>query len=193
MKKMHFKYATMNSGKSIDLIRTAYNYEENGYKVLIIKPSIDTKGNDYIESRVGLTRKVDLLLNSSDSVLKKINNLKDIDCILVDESQFLTKEQIDELYLITKKYDISVLCYGLRVNFKMESFSGSRRLLEIAEVLEELTTLCSCGNIARYVGRKVNDEFVNDGDEVVIDGSLDNIKYIPMCGECYLKKVKKIL
>ena len=156
MSKMHFKYATMNSGKTIDLIRTAHNYEENGYKVLIIKPSIDTKGNDCIETRIGLTRKVDLLLTSNDTVLDKIKGIENIKCIFVDEAQFLTTKQIDELYLITKKYNIPVICYGLRVNFKMESFEGSKRLLEIAEELEELITLCRCGDVARYVGRQVN-------------------------------------
>ena len=193
MSKMHFKYATMNSGKTMDLIRTAYNYEENGYKVLIIKPSIDTKGNDYIETRIGLTRKVDLLLASSDTVLDKIEDIQNIRCIFVDEAQFLTTKQIDELYYITKKYDVPVICYGLRVNFKMESFEGSKRLLEIAEELEELITLCRCGEVARYVGRKVNNKYVTDGEEVVIDGKNDNVEYVPMCGKCYLGKVKRIL
>lgn len=192
MKKLHFKYATMNAGKSIDLIRTAHNYEENGYQVLIIKPSIDTKGQNFIESRIGLKRKVDLMLDKNDQILNKVD-LKNIDCILVDESQFLTRDQVDELYLITKKYNISVICYGLRVNFKMESFEGSRRLLEISEVLEEITTLCKCGNIARYVGRQVDGKYVSDGEEVVIDGSKASVKYIPLCGTCYLKEVKKNL
>lgn len=192
MKKLHFKYATMNAGKSIDLIRTAHNYEENGYQVLIIKPSIDTKGQNFIESRIGLKRKVDLMLDKNDQILNEVD-LKNIDCILVDESQFLTRDQVDELYLITKKYNISVICYGLRVNFKMESFEGSRRLLEISEVLEEITTLCKCGNIARYVGRQVDGKYVSDGEEVVIDGSKASVKYIPLCGTCYLKEVKKNL
>ena len=193
MSKMHFKYATMNSGETMDLIRTAYNYEENGYKVLVIKPLIDTKGEDSIETRIGLTRKVDLLLASSDTVLDKIEDIQDIKCIFVDEAQFLTTKQIDELYYITKKYDIPVICYGLRVNFKMESFEGSKRLLEIAEELEELITLCKCGEVARYVGRRVNGDYVNEGNEVVIDGAENNVEYVPMCGKCYLKDVKKIL
>lgn len=193
MSKMHFKYATMNSGKTIDLIRTAYNYEENGYKVLVIKPIIDTKGNDHIETRIGLTRKADLLLASSDTVLDKIADIQNIKCIFIDEAQFLTTKQIDELYFITKKFDVPVICYGLRVNFKMESFEGSKRLLEIAEELEELITLCNCGEVARYVGRQVNGDFVNEGTEVVIDGAQNNVKYVPMCGKCYLKDVKKVL
>lgn len=193
MSKMHFKYAAMNSGKTMDLIRTAYNYEENGYKVLIIKPSIDTKGDDHIETRIGLTRKVDLLLTNEDTVLDKINDIENIKCILIDEAQFLTTKQIDELYFITKKYDVPVICYGLRVNFKMESFEGSKRLLEIAEELEELITLCRCGEVARYAGRLVNGIYVNEGNEVVIDGANDDVKYVPLCGKCYLKDVKRIL
>lgn len=193
MSKLHFKYATMNSGKTIDLMRTAYNYEENGYKVLIIKPSIDTKGNDEIVTRVGLSRKVDLLLATSDTILDKIEGLENVKCIFVDEAQFLTTKQVDELYLITKKYDIPVICYGLRLNFKMESFEGSKRLLEIAEELEELITLCKCGEVARYVGRKVNGEYVSSGNEVVIDGANKSVEYIPLCGKCYLRDVKKVL
>lgn len=193
MAKLNFKYATMNSGKTLDLIRTAHNYEENNYKVLVIKPAIDTKAEDSILSRIGLKRKVDYLVNKNESIIELIkDDLMDITCILVDESQFLTEEQVDELFLITKKFDVSVICYGLRTNFKMKAFEGSRRLLEIAEELEELKTMCSCGNIARYVGRKVNDNFMTTGDEVLIDGSSDDVKYIPLCGECYLTKVKKI-
>lgn len=192
MAKMHFKYASMNSGKSIDLIRTAYNYEENGYKVLILKPAIDTKGEDSITSRVGLSKKADLLLLYSDSVLEKLKNkLDNISCILIDEAQFLSTKQVEDLFLISKACDIPVLCYGLRTNFKMESFAGSKRLLEVSDVLEEITTLCKCGEIARYVARKVGDKYVQDGEEVVIDGT-ENITYIPLCGKCYLEKVNKI-
>ena len=149
MAKLNFKYATMNSGKTLDLIRTAYNYEENGYNVLLLKPAVDTKGEKCIESRVGLKRQVDYLIEKNDNIIDKISsNLKDITCIFVDEVQFLSKKQIDELFLISKVFDINVICYGLRLNFKMEAFEGSKRLLEIAEELEELKTICKCGNIA---------------------------------------------
>ena len=192
MAKMHFKYASMNSGKSIDLIRTAHNYEENGYKVLILKPAIDTKGDNTITSRVGLNRKVDMLLLYSDDILEKLKNkLKDISCILIDEAQFLSIKQVEDLFLISKACNIPVLCYGLRTNFKMESFAGSKRLLELADILEEITTLCSCGEIARYVSRKVGNNFVQDGEEIIIDGT-ENITYVPLCGKCYLEKVNKI-
>lgn len=192
MAKLNFKYATMNSGKTLDLIRTAHNYEENGYNVLLLKPAVDTKGEKCIESRVGLKRQVDYLIEKNDNIIDKISsNLKDITCIFVDEVQFLSKKQIDELFLISKVFDINVICYGLRLNFKMEAFEGSKRLLEIAEELEELKTICKCGNIARYLGRKVNGNYVLEGDEIVIDGT-DNVEYIPLCGDCYLKDVKKI-
>ena len=193
MAKLHFKYATMNSGKTIDLIRTAYNYEENGAKVLILKPKIDTKGDDMITSRIGLERKVDYLVSYDESVLDILKgNLKDVKCIFVDEAQFLSKVQIDELNLITKSCNIPVLCYGLRVNFKNELFKGSLRLMEVADELEPLFTLCECTEIARFVGRKVNGEYTLDGDEILIDGSDKDVEYVPLCGKCYLKKVKKI-
>lgn len=192
MAKMHFKYASMNSGKSIDLIRTAHNYEENGYKVIVLKSVADTKVKDSISSRIGLERKVDYLLLYSDNILEKLKGkLKEVACILVDEAQFLSTNQVSELFIISKSCNIPVICYGLRTNFKMESFAGSKKLLETADVLEELTTLCPCGRIARYVGRKVGEKYVTDGEEIIIDGT-ENIEYVPLCGRCYLTKVDKL-
>lgn len=194
MAKLHFKYGTMNSGKSIDLIRTAYNYEEQGYEVLIMKPKIDSKAGNKLQSRMNFEREVDILIDNNDSILKLLKNKisSNLSCIFIDESQFLSEKQIDELFYITKELNIPVICYGLRNNFRMEGFPGSNRLLLIAEELEELPTLCKCREIARYVGRKVNGEFVYDGEVVVIDGSNDEVEYVPMCGKCYLEKVKKI-
>ncbi len=194
MSKLHFKYGTMNSGKSIDLMRTAHNYEEVGYDVIVMKPIIDTKGNDKLDSRIGIQRKVDILIKEDDMILKLIKNkiTEKTACIFVDEAQFLKEKQIDELFFITKKLNIPVICYGLRTNFKAESFEGSKRLLEIAEELEELPTLCNCKEIARFVGRKVNNQYVLEGNEIEIDGDNENIEYIPLCGKCYLEKVKKI-
>ena len=191
MAKLHFKYASMNSGKSIDLIRTVYNYEENGFKVLVLKPKIDTKGEENVKTRIGLERKVDFLVGDG-SVLDILkSNLNDVTAIFIDEVQFLNKSQIDELFLISKATDIPIICYGLRNNFKMESFEGSRRLLEIADVLEELPTLCNCGNIARYVARKHCGHYEKNGKEIIIDGE-EGYGYEPLCGSCYLTKVKKI-
>ena len=193
MAKLHFKYATMNSGKTIDLLRTAYNYEENHAKVLVLKPKIDTKAGSKISTRIGLEREVDYLIEEKSSILELLKGkLDDIKCILIDEAQFLDRYQIDELNVITKALDIPVLCYGLRVNFKNELFDGSKRLMEVADELEPLYTLCSCTEIARFVGRKVNGEFSFDGEEVVIDGSDSSVEYLPLCGKCYLTKVKKL-
>ena len=193
MAKLHFKYGSMNSGKSIDLIRTAHNYEECGYDVIVMKPIIDTKGSNKLDSRIGLKRDVDILIGD-ESILELIKNkiTDNLACIFVDEAQFLNKKQVEELFLITKKLDIPVICYGLRTNFKMESFEGSKRLLEIAEELEELKTLCKCMEIARFVGRKVDNKYTLDGNEIEIDGKNKNIEYVPLCGKCYLEKVKKI-
>ena len=192
MAKMHFKYASMNSGKSIDLIRTAHNYEENGYKVLIIAPVVGGKVDRKVSSRVGIFKEADVLLLYSDDVFEALKGkVRDISVILVDEAQFLSSKQVDQLFVVSKALNIPVICYGLRTNFKMESFAGSKRLLEIAEVLEELTTLCSCGKIARFVGRKVDDQFVTDGEEIVVKGTF-NVEYEPLCGDCYLKKVSKL-
>lgn len=192
MAKLHFKYATMNAGKSIDLMRTAYNYEENGFKVLVMKPKIDTKAGDFISSRIGMERKVDILIDKEDNILSLLKRkFNDLYCIFVDEAQFLKENQVNDLYKVSKFYDIPVICYGLRVNFKGKSFEGSRRLLEISDVLEELPTICNCGSIARMVGRKINGKFVLEGDEVIIDGTT-NVKYVPLCGKCYLEKVLKI-
>lgn len=192
MAKLHFKYATMNSGKSIDLMRTVYNYEEKGFKVLVLKPSLDTKDGDHISSRIGLKRKADIIIKPNDRIIDRLSGkLDEVKTIFIDEVQFLTSKQIDELYLISKAKEIPIICYGLRTNFVMDAFEGSRRLLEIADVLEEIPTLCKCGSIARYVGRKLNGVYEQDGDEIVIDGS-DDYEYVPLCGKCYLSDVKHI-
>ena len=193
MAKLLFKYATMNSGKTIDLISTAYNYEENGGKVLIIKPKVDSNNESIITSKVGLSRKVDIEIFYDDDLFNILKGkLHNIDAILVDESQFLSKYQIEQLSIITKVLNIDVICYGLRINFKGKLFEGSKKLLEVSDALEELVTLCKCRNIARFTGRKVNGEFSIEGPEIIIDGKKKEIEYVPLCKECYLKEVLKI-
>ena len=193
MAKLLFKYATMNSGKTVDLIRTAYNYEENNGKVLILKPKVDTKGEDFITSRIGLKRKVDFLVYYDDNIFDLLKgNLEGVDVILVDEAQFFSKKQIEDLSILSKALDIDIICYGLRVNFRGELFEGSKKLFEIADSIDELVTLCECKKIARFVGRKEDGVFKLDGPEIIIDGSTKNIEYVPLCKECYLGKVKNI-
>lgn len=191
MAKLHFRYGAMNSGKTTILIQTAFNYEERDQKVIIIKPSIDTKGCDNISSRIGAKRKVDELISPEDSIIEKIDkHLDNLCCILVDEAQFLKKEQIDELWRITKIYNIPVIAFGLRTDFKTNGFEGSTRLLELADELDEMPTICRCGKKARFNGRKINGEFVSEGNSVEIDNN-PKIEYESLCGSCYLKKVKR--
>ena len=189
MAKLHFKYGAMNSGKTTLLIQTAHNYEERGQKVLVIKPSIDIKGKDTIINRIGLSRKVDLLISPNTLILKKIKQyLNNLNALIVDEVQFLSRKQIDELFYIAKVYNIPVITYGLRNNFKTNAFSGSSRLLEIADDLEEIPTICDCGKKARFNVRMLNGKYLTTGNDILIDGTSD-IMYVSLCGECYCKKV----
>ena len=194
MAKLSFKYGAMGSGKSIDLMRAAYNYEEKGLDAIVMKPKLDIKGNDKLDSRIGISRVVDILITDDTNIVEEVNKrlTKTLKCIFVDEVQLLPSNKIDELYLVSKIFDIPVICYGLRTNFKMNGFSGSTRLLEIADSLEEIKSICKCGKIARFNARKVNDKYTLDGDDIIIDGTDSKVEYIPLCGDCYLKKVKKI-
>ena len=188
MAKLYFRFGAMNCGKTSSLLQVAHNYEENNKKVIIIKSKIDTKAENKISSRIGLTRKVDILLEKDEDIEKYFDEWNNnIDCILVDEAQFLNQKQIEQLWLVTKMYDIPVMCYGLKTDFKSHLFEGSKRILELADQIEELTTICSCGKKAKFNTRFVDGNFTLEGDEVVIDGSNSNIEYKPMCGKCYMK------
>lgn len=194
MANLEFRYGPMNSGKSMALLQMAYNYEENNKKVVLIKSSIDTKGEDYLVSRIGPKRKVDIKLLENESLFcdKYIKSILKTDAILVDEAQFLTKKQVEELWIISKKHNISVICFGLKTNFKSEFFEGSKRIFELADKFKELETICSCGVKARFNARKVNGRFTLKGDECIIDGKKEKHEYVPLCGKCYMKKVLKI-
>lgn len=192
MAKLYFKYGTMESGKSTKIIQEAYNYDRNNKSIIVAKPIIDSKGNDKIVSRIGIQRKIDVYIESDNlkEIYEKIN--KETFCILIDEAQFLNKNQVFELFKITKLLEIPVMCYGLKSNFKGEFFEGSEALMIYADSLEEIVTICSCGKKARFNARKVNGDFVTDGEDVLIDGLNENVEYVPLCGECYIKKVKKL-
>ena len=179
----------MNCGKTTALLQVAHNYEERGMKVVIIKPGVDTKGNDKIVTRIGLKRKVDHLIKSDEKLSTYLNKLEDdIACILVDEAQFLNRDQIDELFMYTKLKDKPVICYGLRSDFKTIAFPGSLRLFEIADDMEELYTICRCGKRAKFNGRMINGKFTSSGEQVAIDGE-NEVTYESLCGKCYLEKV----
>lgn len=190
MSKLYFRYGAMNAGKSAALLSVAHNYEEKGMPVILLKPSIDTKGDNKVTSRIGIERDVDILLAPEDFILDKMPNKQKPWAIIVDEAQFLTPEQVEELFVITKIYDIPVLCYGLRCDFQMKGFPGSTRLLELADDIEELKTICSCGKKATQNLRLINNQPIFEGEQVEIDGKSD-IQYTSVCGECYLKLKEK--
>ncbi len=205
MAKLYFRYGAMNSGKSTALLQAAYNYEERGQHVLLAKPTIDTKGASQIESRLGMTREVDFLIGHDDSARdlfaaerERLRNSPqdeliptgpvDVACLLVDEAQFLSSEQIDDLFRIAVLDGIPVMAYGIRNDFRTHAFPGSARLLAVAHTLEELKTICRCGRKAVFNGRIIDDTFVFDGDQVAIDGAA--VTYESLCGDCYLRESK---
>ena len=185
MSKLYFRYGAMGSGKTTALLQIAYNYEQKGMKITLIKPSIDTKGKENVVSRIGIERAVDIILLPTEKIIDRMKPIKP-DAIIVDEAQFLTREQVDELYSFTKFYDIPVLCYGLRCDFQMNGFEGSTRLLEIADDIEELKTICQCGEKATQNLRLINNQPVFEGNQVVIDDHTQ-VEYEGVCGKCYLK------
>lgn len=188
-KKLNFVYGPMNSGKSMSIISTAYNYEERGLSVVVAKPGIDTKGDDMIVARAGAQRKVDMLIGPEENVQVQLNRYIGHNAIrphvlITDESQFFTPTQVDQLWGIAKDDGISVIAHGLRTDFRGELFPGSKRLFEVADTLKELTTMCSCNQQARFNARKVDGEFVFSGDQVAIDGEGD-VSYESICADCF--------
>ena len=195
MSKLYFRYGAMNSGKSTALLQAAYNYEERSQHVLIAKPSVDSKGDKSIVSRLGVSRDVDFLITPSQNLREKfaseadalrLSENKEIACLLLDEAQFLTPEQVNQCLEIAVLDGVPVLAYGIRTDFKTLSFPGSKRLLEISHSLEELKTICRCGRKAMFNGRLLNGVFIFDGEQVAIDG--DQVTYESLCANCYLEK-----
>lgn len=182
----------MNSGKSTALLQAAHNYEERDQLVLLAKPAVDTKGDRAITSRLGVDRDVDFLVTPEDNLRDLFNShadqaastsSKSVSCLLIDEAQFLTRAQVDQALEIAVLDDVPVLAYGIRTDFLTNGFPGSLRLLEIAHSLEELKTICRCGRKAMFNGRKMNGDFVFDGEQVAIDG--DHVTYESLCAVCY--------
>lgn len=189
MAKLYFRYSAMNSGKTTSLIQAAYNYEERGMKVLTLKPSIDTKGQGTIISRLGIKRPVDIMVKPEDELTDTLAQYNDIHCILVDEAQFLTPSQVDELFWYAATCDVPVMAYGLRTDFQTVGFPGATRLLELAHEVQELKTICRCGKKAVFNGRKRNGKFVAEGEQVAIDGA-DKVEYESLCANCYRELVQ---
>lgn len=193
MAKLYFRYGAMNSGKTTAIIQVAHNYEERGMHVILIKPLLDSKWWDSLVSRLGVSREVDILLDRAENVeivldLYEKRRWK-IDCILVDEVQFLQPRQIDSFFWIAVTKNIPVICYGLRSDFLMQAFPASERLMILAHTIEELKTICRCGKKAIFNMRLQNNIPVFSGDQIAIDWDL--VTYESVCGSCYLQYRQK--
>ena len=190
MAKLYFKYGAMGSSKTAQALITKYNYEENDLKVWLIKPSADTRdGAAILRSRIGLEAAVEVIAPEVDIYARFLGGkARRSDVIIVDECQFLTEKQIDQLRTIVDEHNIPVMCFGLRTDFQTRLFPGSRRLMEVADTIQEIKTICDCGAKAT-VNARVNDGYiVTEGAQVVLGG---NDSYIAMCHKCYVKGIRE--
>ena len=185
MAQLYYRYSTMNAGKSIEVIKVAYNYEERGKRVLALVPSTDTRyGRGRITSRVGLSREA-TVVNDDTNILElfmKENDKKTIDCVVVDECQFLKKHHVEELVEIVDSFNIPVLAYGLKNDFKNELFEGSYYMLIYADQIEEIKTICWCGRKATMVARVIDGKFTKSGEQIMVGG---NDMYVSLCRKHY--------
>ncbi|KAB1656757.1 thymidine kinase [Pseudoclavibacter chungangensis] len=192
MAKLYFRYGAMNSGKSTALLQAAFNYEEREQRVLLAKPALDTKADADIASRLGMTRRADVLIAPDDGVRDLLRDAmrpgpgdgRTVACVLVDEAQFLTEHQVDDLLRLAVLDEVPVMAYGIRTDFRTVAFPGSARLLQIAHSLEELKTICRCGRKAIFNARLVDGEYVFDGGQIAIDEG--DVTYEALCGADYL-------
>lgn len=194
---LRYYYGSMGSAKTLRLLTTAYNLEENGLDIMCLKPSEDTRdGKDIIKSRVGLERKcimVDPDVNIYKAV-KEYNNVlaaqfNRLKWVLIDECQFLTEEQIDQLSDVVDFLDIDVMCFGLRTDFQGKLFPASKRLFELADDIEEIKSTCSCGERKTSINARFdkNGEIVTVGNQILVGG---NDKYRPICRKCWKNKIR---
>lgn len=190
MAKLYFKYGAMGSSKTAQALITKFNYEERGMKVWLIKPATDTRdGKDLLISRAGLSAEC-RLIEKSENILELFRErIDNTDVIIADESQFFTERQIDELREIVNDWDVPTLCFGLRTDFLTRLFPGSKRLLEIADTISEIKTMCECGRKAT-VSARIDGEgkIVTVGRQVMLGG---NDRYIAMCHGCFVKRIRE--
>ena len=194
MAKLYFKFGAMKCGKTRDLIKTWYNYTEKGMNAIIIKPGDDKKAGENIQTRAHEEMKANFVVPKDDNIYNLISYYvidNNLDCILVDEAQFLTEKQVDELSYVVEKFCIPVLCYGLRADAFTKLFTGSKRVFEVADVLEELKAVGKCGEKATHNIRFDRDSDTRElipifsGPQIAIDG-IDS-EYDSVCGHCYRK------
>ena len=189
MAKLYFKYGAMGSSKSAQALITKFNYEELGMTVWLIKPSTDTRdGADLIRSRIGLEAHAQII-TPEQSIVKAYREAGRHDVIIADEAQFFTPEQIDDLRTLVDEDDLPVLCFGLRTDFLTHFFPGARRLMELADSLTEIKTVCACGRKATVNARiDGSGRIVTQGDQVFLGG---NDSYIAMCHQCWKQKIRE--
>ena len=191
MAKLYFKYGAMGSSKTAQALITKYNYEENDMKVWLIKPSADTRdGAAILRSRIGLEAQVEVIPPEVDIHARFLGGrARRSDVIIVDECQFMTEEQIDQLRAIVDDFDVPVMCFGLRTDFQTKLFPGSRRLMEVADAIQEIKTICDCSAKATVNARIDADGYiVTEGAQVVLGG---NDSYIAMCHRCWIRGIKE--
>ena len=191
MAKLYFKYGAMGSSKTAQALITKYNYEENDMKVWLLKPSADPRdGAAVIRSRIGLEALCEIATPDTDIYERfRTSRMGQCDVIIADECQFLTVAQIDQLRAIVNDFSVPVLCFGLRTDFQTKLFPGSRRLMEIADTIQEIKTMCDCGAKATVNARiDCNGHIVTEGAQVVLGG---NDSYIAMCHRCYIRGIRE--
>ncbi len=186
MAKLYFKFGAMGCSKTAQALITKFNYEERNMKVLLLKPAIDTRdGATVVKSRIGLQKDAVAVASEEDLHRLYLEKYADCDVIIVDECQFLTPEQVDQLADIVIERDIPVLCFGLSTDFTTHLFPGSKRLFEIAESISEIKSVCTCGAKATVNARlDDNGNIVTEGSQVLLGG---NDRYVAMCRKCWLK------
>lgn len=189
MAKLYFKYGAMGSSKTANALITRFNYQERGMKAWLIKPSIDDRdGANIIRSRIGLEAEADVITPDID-IFEEFKKHSDCHVVIADECQFFTAEQIDQLRAIVDRLELPVLCFGLRTDFLTHLFEGSRRLFEVADSINEIKTICSCGGKAIVNARiDENGKVVTEGGQILIGG---NDSYIAMCHKCWKKAIEE--
>ena len=191
MAKLYFKYGAMGSSKTAQALITRYNYEENDLRVWLIKPSADSRdGEAVIRSRIGLEGVAQILSPEADVLeIFRTEQQGKCDVIIVDECQFLTEEQIDQLRAIVDEHNVPVMCFGLRTDFQCHLFAGSRRLMEVADTIQEIKTICDCGAKAT-VNDRIDSEghIVTQGEQLFLGG---NDSYIAMCHKCWVRGIRE--
>ena len=189
MAKLYFKYGAMGSSKSAQALITKFNYEEKGMEVWLIKPGTDTRdGADIIQSRIGLRQQAQIIY-PDDDIIEEYHRAGDHDVIIADEAQFLTPEQIDGLRKLVDENNLPVLCFGLRTDFLTHFFPGAKRLMELADSITEIKTICECGRKAT-VNARIDEKgnVITKGDQVMLGG---NDSYTAMCHRCWVNKIKE--